>query len=99
MWPSPQLIDALSSISSTPSLTSICISQYGWEGVERVDSDKWNEMDMSLARIARSTKVRSGLALTLKRWPLDKLVWEGFAHEFREVGGEIKTDPNGLDYF
>lgn len=69
----------LSFIPSTPSLASITISYRWWELVGRVDPDEWTETDRCLTRISKTTNVKSGLVLVLRRWQSEKLVWEGFS--------------------
>ena len=96
--PSPQLINILSSISSTPSLASISIQHFLWYTSVNLD-EQWIDLDRCLARIAKNATVEGGLTLVLKKWPRNQLLWEGFLPELRRVVGEIKTDFYGLDYY
>jgi len=91
--PSPRLTKILCSIESAPALSSIAIKHPDWNRIEhRCLEAPWVDVDRWLSRIAKQTKVRGGLSLTLRRWPEGKSVWDGFLPEFRESGGKIKVE-------
>jgi hypothetical protein len=63
MQPSPQLINILSSISSTPSLSSIAIEHFLWDMVGRVHSGgQWIDLDRCLVQLVMNAAVGGGLA-------------------------------------
>ena len=93
--PSRNLVNLLSSVYSTPSLTSIDVQP----GIVRVEapapSDAWNDLDRWLARVFKRTTVECGLVLNLRRWRFSKSSWEALLPRFSEVGGEIKIHADG----
>jgi len=96
-FPSPRLTETLCSIFPAPALTSITIGSEEWDIDEYPPLATWVDVDRWLTQIVKHAKVKGGVLLTLVRWPEGKSIWEGFMHEFREAGGEIKTDTGGWD--
>jgi len=92
--PSRFLIKILRSIFSAPLLTTISFTHHEWLNLDK-PSGSWEDVDRCLVGMAERTRVEGGLSVTLKQWPEGKVVWGGFLREFREAGGEIKTDSRG----
>lgn len=94
--PSPRLKALLTSISSAPALASVDIGYEQWDIVDSAPLlDEWAGLDTWLARMTEQTTVKGGLVLTLKQWPPEMSVWNGFLPEFGKAGGKIETDPGG----
>jgi len=90
--PSPRLITILSSISSAPALGSITFRHDKWSNIDQSSfQGTWVDMDRLLTWMAQRARVQGGFSVTLKWWPKDKPVWEGFLRDFRRSGGQVKT--------
>ena len=94
-YPSPQLVNTLSSISSAPALASIDLECWWWFLSGSVPSGTWDRLDTWLARMAENAIVEGGPVLTLARWE-DNQGSRALFPKFKEVS-KIKTDPEGLD--
>jgi len=92
--PSHYLIKILRSIFSAPLLTTIFLTYYKWIDLDH-PSGSWENVDRCLVGMAERTGVEGGLSVILRQWPEGKAIWGGFLHEFREAGGEVKTDSYG----
>ena len=93
--PSRSLVNLLSSIYSTPSLTSIDVQRGPIRLEEPAPSHAWDDLDRWLARVFKRTTVECGLVLNLRWWRFSKSSWEALLPRFSEVGGEIKIHADG----
>ena len=89
--PSAELIDILSSISSSPVLAFITLEWLWPFSFESNLQNYWDHLDGFLSQMAKNTTVRGGLVLTFARWQGGSAP-EVLLPKFRKVG-KIVIDP------
>jgi hypothetical protein len=93
--PTSRLVRLLSSIHSTPELSSVTFSFAGawWAAQEFPSSGNWIVVDQWLARsVTGCTVARGGLGVVMAGWPEGNSNWEGYFPEFRRAGGELRRE-------
>ena len=88
--PTPDLVNALSSVSSVPALVSVTLSCGCWSRPGSNLSTTWDILDERLAQMAKDAGVKGDLVLTLARYPQGR-TWE-MLPKFGEVA-KIIIEP------